>query len=47
MIPAAAQGKLRYRRLNISFPDAAAFDLHREPALSQGQDQLFSRWRDA
>jgi hypothetical protein len=40
MIPAAAQGKLSYRRLSISFPDAYCIDWPDVPDLLQEEDQL-------
>jgi hypothetical protein len=40
MIPAAAQGKLSYRRLSISFPDACRIDRSDLPHLLQEEDQL-------
>jgi hypothetical protein len=40
MVPAAMHGKLSYRTLSISFPDACHIDCLSSAALSQDQNQL-------
>jgi hypothetical protein len=41
MIPAAAQGKLSYCRLSISFPDGSCLTATIGMGYLQAQDQLF------